>query len=490
MICLTNSSVNKFYLLFVVASVCLNGCAAAPAKPISLQGVAQNLRFLSLSPDKAAPQAAEMATVRWRAEASGGVGDRTVEFRIHDGKGEVAAQKGPSPTWDWSPGKPGSYRVKAVVRDSIGNTVDSGWSPEYIIHPFLKVMSRIAILPLENLSGSPAPLNDIKKRLIERMKGIGIGVLDDEMLEKFMERHRMRYTGGIDQELGKAFRKETGVEAVLVFSLELYSESNPPRIAFTARLISTGESTSILWMDSAGLAGDETPGILDLGIVVDPQKLLSLGMDRIMNSLKSYRSGEKSKVSRKGLRDSRRAARIEKRFQPKRFFRAPDFAVGGDKVLTIAVMPFINRTTRSYAGEIMARHFMRRLWEADDIEVVEQGVLRQELLKVRIIMADGLSIPQAEALFSLLDVDLILVGNLLDYQDREGLSGTNRIQFSVQILEKKSRSVVWNSESYNRGEDGVFFFDWGKIGSSHALASEMARAVVDRVLKKDFAGAN
>jgi hypothetical protein len=241
-------------------------------------------------------------------------------------------------------------------------------------------------------------------------------------------------------------------------------------------------------MDSVGLVGDEHPGILNLGIVESPKILLSRAIDRTMRSLMQYRSGEKSMIPGEPPEDSRRVSRGGKRFQPKRYYRSADLGEKREKALTVAIMPFLNHTKISYAGEIMARHFMRRLWEVDDFEVVEQGILRQELLKVRIIMEDGLSVPQAEALFSLLDVDLILLGDLLEYQDQGGISGNHKVRFSVHILEKKSRRSVWNSASYNRGDDGVFFFDRGKIGTTHELASVMARAVVERILRRDSVG--
>ena len=56
----------------------------------------------------------------------------------------------------------------------------------------------IAVLPVENLSGTMAPLKDIRELFIKRLKAHGFQILDDEDLEKFMSRNRIRYTGGID----------------------------------------------------------------------------------------------------------------------------------------------------------------------------------------------------------------------------------------------------------------------------------------------------
>jgi len=54
---------------------------------------------------------------------------------------------------------------------------------------------------------------------------------------------------------------------VLITSLELYSDANPPRFLLISRLVSTGENPSILWMDGVGLAGDDSRGLFDLGLI-------------------------------------------------------------------------------------------------------------------------------------------------------------------------------------------------------------------------------
>ena len=93
--------------------------------------VAPPLVVSLLSPDPVSPQAAGMAKVRWKVDATGGVGERTIEFRTTDGKEEKREQERYVAHVGLVTADPGTYRVKAVVRDAIGNAVDSGWSPEY-----------------------------------------------------------------------------------------------------------------------------------------------------------------------------------------------------------------------------------------------------------------------------------------------------------------------------------------------------------------------
>ncbi|MHC5035020.1 MAG: hypothetical protein ACYTFZ_08285, partial [Planctomycetota bacterium] len=95
----------------------------------------------ALAFDKEPPQAAVMATIMWTVTAKGGLGAITYEFRSTDGKRERVEQKGPSPEWRWTPREAGTYRAKVIVRDAIGNTVESGWSPDYEIAPELVLQS-------------------------------------------------------------------------------------------------------------------------------------------------------------------------------------------------------------------------------------------------------------------------------------------------------------------------------------------------------------
>ena len=73
-----------------------------------------------------------------------------------------------------------------------------------------------------------------------------------------MAKYRIRYTGGVSAEIAKAFKQDINVSSILITSVELYSDANPPKISLISRLVSTGKNPSILWMDGVGLAGDDS----------------------------------------------------------------------------------------------------------------------------------------------------------------------------------------------------------------------------------------
>ena len=324
--------------------------------------------------------------------------------------------------------------------------------------------SFIAVLPVENLSGTNAPLKDIKGLLIRKLREKGFRTLDEETLEKFMTRNRIRYTGGIDKPLAQAFRKETETEGVLITSLELYSEVIPPKIALTARLVSSGDDPAILWIDGMGLAGDDSPGILELGLIEDPKALLEKGVGRLAESLREY-------FDKKSERDPIRS--VKGKFRPKVSYRSDDFDPG--QKYSVAVVPFLNMSGRRNAGEILELEFIRSLKTFEQFDVIEPGVVRQQLLALRMITPEGISLADADALFATLNVDVILAADVNEYQDYQGVFGTPKVDFFAQLIERKSRRVVWSSVSHNRGDDGVFFFDRGSVNTAHAMASQMTR---------------
>jgi hypothetical protein len=332
---------------------------------------------------------------------------------------------------------------------------------------------RIAVMPVENLSARTAPLGAIRTMVIERLKREGFAILDDETLDAVITRHRIRYTAGVERELALALRAEAATEAILIPTLELFDDSGPPKVAMFWRLISTGDNPTILWLDGAGMAGDDTPGLLGLGLVADPEALVAKAVDALAGSL-----ADVGAEGGPGVR-GRPAAR---KFHPKTLYRSD--ALDARENYTVAVMPFFNKTGRRYAGEIVALHMMRNLMGFQNFSMVEPGIVRQELLKFRIIMNEGVSLPETDTILDAVNADLVLNGEVLDYQDYRGPDGTAKVDFSVLFIERKSRKVVYSSYSQNRGTDGVVFFDWGRVNTAHAMAAQMARAIAERMLSE------
>jgi hypothetical protein len=332
----------------------------------------------------------------------------------------------------------------------------------------------IAVFPVENLSGSMAPLKDIRALFIKQLKANGFHILEDETFDKFMVRNRIRYTGGINKAVARAFKNETGVGGVLVTSLELYSEVNPPKIALTSRLVSAGDNPIILWIDGVGLAGDDSPGILGLGLIEDPKALLEKAIGKLSGSLENY-------LDKKSKSENITTAR--RKFRPKVSYRSEAFDPTSE--YTVVVAPFLNFTGRKNAGEILELQFIENLKNSGHFDVIEPGLVRQQLLTLRIITPEGISLANADALFPTLNADLILAGNVAEYGDYQGIFGKPKVNFFAQLIDRKSRGIVWSSVSQNEGDDGVFFFDRGRVNTAHVMASQMTQWIAEMMLRQE-----
>ena len=89
----------------------------------------------------------------------------------------------------------------------------------------------------------------------------------------------------MDTTTARAFREEAGVDAIFITSLEFYNETAPPKFALVSRLVTTGERPRILWMECVGVAGDDSPGILGLGLISDFRELQDKALQRLADSL-------------------------------------------------------------------------------------------------------------------------------------------------------------------------------------------------------------
>ncbi len=329
----------------------------------------------------------------------------------------------------------------------------------------------VAVFPVENLSGGTVPLAEIQRLLVGALTRRGLRVLDDAALERTVTKHRVRYTAGVEQAFAKALKQEAGVDWIVIPSLESYDTVNPPRVSLFARVVSTGDAPAVHWLDSTGMAGDDAPGILGVGLIEDPAALLGKALETLAGSL--ARSLPEAGVSA-------RTRSPAGKFRPKIVYRSD--GLDPDRTYTVAVVPFFNRSETPNAGEIIALHMMRSLTASPGLRVVEPGIVREELLRFRIIMTDGVSLPETDTILNAVNADLVLNGEVLQYRDRLGPDGTPSVDFGVLFIERKSRRIVYSAYSHNSGNDRVFFFDRGRVNTAHAMTRQMTDQIVRRML--------
>lgn len=417
----------------------------------------------SLQPDLASPQQALAQPVRWWVKTSGGVGQLSYAFYLQQGGRDILVQSDSSASWRWLPRLAGSYRLKVKVSDELGKTVESDWSAPYSIKVPLPENALIAFLPLENLSGNKVPTAQIESAYRQELEQLGLRFLSSDRLDAFMHRHRMRYTGGISATLAKALREEEQVSAVFITSLVSYADSRVPQVALSSRLVICQDQPQISWIDAAGLTGDDNPGLLALKQVAQVDVLLDRALQQMVTSLGNYlKSGQLADISTKD------------HLPPDDFYRASE--LNAAEPYKVALVPFLNRYARRNAGFIVTLQLAADLHRQHNLEVFEPGLIREQLLKYRLIMRAGPSLAISDVLSSAttLDADLILSGQVFDYQDDVG---NPKIDFSTRLFDGKERQIVWWSRSYANGNDGVYFYDFGRIRSAQELLERMSTSI-------------
>jgi TolB-like protein len=148
-----------------------------------------------------------------------------------------------------------------------------------------------------------------------------------------------------------------------------------------------------------------------------------------------------------------------------------------DTIPTIAVVPFFNSSGKNNAGNIMMLQFVKELIKLKNFSVIEPGVIRQQLLNMRVVMTEGISSADIDLITMNVDADLILTGKVTDYVDNEAAWGQPRVDFAVTLIAKNSKKIVWSSKSNNTGDDGMTLFEWGTVKTANAMVSQMANIV-------------
>lgn len=323
--------------------------------------------------------------------------------------------------------------------------------------------ARVAVLPVENLSGGVVPARAIQEAMELAVARAGVEVVGGELLERFLMQHWIRYTGGVDAETSRAARDELGVDALLLVSAGLYAPGPPPRIALSARLVATGDRPRILWVDGAYRWGDESPGLLNLGVVNDMNQLRGSALRQLSEHVGAFLQSGKTPPD---------ACPPGRKFRPQIQFlahRAP-----APRTLSVMVLPFVSRGARPGSAQAVATELVEALEASGRFEVVEPGLVRDELLRNRIIFqGGGVSLDNILPVLAELQADLIMTGTVYDYEDGEQ-AGAVKVAFSTLLLDRESGRTVWMGTSSNGGLDGETLFGKGRIRTAAALACRMA----------------
>ncbi len=295
----------------------------------------------------------------------------------------------------------------------------------------------IALFPFENLSEDKNALAAVMPAVKLRLEAKGFEVLDEEKLNNFLLRERIRSTGYVSRDVARRLGEQLNVKAVLVGSVNSFFTGDDPRIGLSARLINSSDG-GILWANHSSASGDDFTTILGLGRVTAIDKLSSRVADKLL--------------------DSFRTAPADKEME---------------STYRIAVMPFQNSSKVKDAGSIATYIFIVELFKDKKFIPVEYGEVRRLVVDLRVRERGELDFKKTERISESSGVDGILVGTVDIYREKDG-TAPPEAEISARLIDARRDKILWCDSFRLKGDDDIIVLDWGRINTAENVVYKAA----------------
>jgi len=313
----------------------------------------------------------------------------------------------------------------------------------YAAQPSQKI--KIALFPFENLTDDKTALEQIMPVLKGQLEAKGLEVVDENSLNKFLLKERIRSIGYISKDIAQKIGRELNVKAILVGSINSFYPQKNPQVGLLARLIDSTDG-SILWANQASATGEDFTKILGLGTVTDMDRLISIVTDRLLTSFNITSPHKEKELTHR-----------------------------------IAVMPFQNKSRHKDAGMIATYMFLVELFKNKGFEPLEYGEIRRLIVDLRVRNRGELDYNSIKALSENLGVEGVLVGTVESYSDGLDTSSPPEVAISARLINTRKNRIVWSDSVQLNGDEGIVVLDWGRIRSIDSVADRVVTKLIQRM---------
>jgi TolB-like protein len=160
----------------------------------------------------------------------------------------------------------------------------------------------------------------------------------------------------------------------------------------------------------------------------------------------------------------------------------------GGKVCRVAVLPFVNQTKYKQAEDIFSRVFVSELTNSGNYQVAQEGDVRKFYQQMHVLPNQMLGVEQLRAMADMLGAQVIVVGTVLEMQDKSdyGQRLDPSIAVVIRIIDGSSGRTLW--ATYNRRE-GIQYrqiMHFGLVNSVTSLAKHVSAEIVEAWHKEGF----
>ncbi|MBI5055088.1 MAG: hypothetical protein HZB61_00530 [Nitrospirae bacterium] len=285
---------------------------------------------------------------------------------------------------------------------------------------------KIALLPFENFTDSKDALSQVTPLLKSRLEKKGLGIVDEDNLNKLLCNERVRATGHISRELAQKIEKELSANAIMAGAIISYSSGENPQISLLARLIDPFTGL-IIWANYASVTGDDFTTILGLGRISSIEDLTSRAVDILLTS---FNTSPPQK-------------------DPESLYR-------------IAVMPFQNKSKYKSAGVIATYMFLVELFKNEIFEPVEYGDVKKIVVELKIRDKSEIDYKTMEALSKRSGAGGILLGTVEQFSESTDASSPPKVTMTARLLDARKNKILWYNTQQSNGENDIIAFEWAE----------------------------
>jgi TolB-like protein len=323
----------------------------------------------------------------------------------------------------------------------------------------------VVVLPFDNVSGVEAAPEIVRAALERELPPRGWQVVDDATVEPVLEQERVRYLDSLPPAVRARVVAATGASAILSGSIYSYSEGANAVVSVSARMVRP--DGSLIWMDLAGIAANDTEGAFGFGRKSSAGELALSAVQNLLQRLP--RPGEAAP-----LPEARTAGLFRRAGST---YRASELDTAVPN--RICILPFENLSGNGDAARVVAEVLALRLAAADGFEVVDPAEMREAALRAHVGSFRNATNEALARLGSAVGTTLFLKGTLYEFHDNGGRQGdVPRIQLEFRIVDVSAGKVLWAAQHERTGADYTGLLLRGEVTSAAVLADRMVAEMI------------
>jgi len=294
--------------------------------------------------------------------------------------------------------------------------------------------TEIAVLPFANYSGSIRAIRTIAPMLDTTLMELGFKILPSDSLRGVLRENRIRTNGMINAADGEKIRQATGLDYLLVGSVDIFEEASAPEVGISIRILDLSRMR-IIWTAIIGATGADHVGLFGVGRV---DSVDSVARRAIREQLKS--------LSPAVLRANRS---------------------DNSKRIKCAVVPFEDYSKYPRAGEIATSLLASVLFESG-YDVVEPGVVNEVMITGRSQSRGGVDYTIMDILREQDSVSLVLTGSVDLFQAARGNfeQSSPEVALGIRVVQTSSHKILAAYDKESTGSDSETLFE---LGGCHSL---------------------